>query len=1001
MKNGVVDEERFIRRRLTIPLEAQRAVARPRLTGLIERGLAERQVVLVIAAPGSGKTTAVATAARATRLPVVWLTLDQSDVMPGRLLTYLAAAFELRFAGVAATVTQAIARGLSHREVAGLMVDALGGAGALVVLDETERLGADPGGWGIVEAMLRSAQPGVRFVLIGRGDVPASLCDLPPDHALLISDRELAFTTDEAAAALVSRGADDVDAEQAVATTSGWVTGVLFEVWRLDGHIPGAGGEVDPLFGYLSVNVLAQLDARLRDVLITTSVLDEVSVADSRALGVDDAESALAELAAAHLPATWISERRALRCHPRFREYLLELLGRRGPAAVAVVRRAHARHLEAQGLPEDAAEEFLAAGAFDDAVAPAAAAIVAVVERGDLRLAKRWFDQLGARVHADHRFSTGRLMLAVASYDLGQAIGLADELAQRGERAQVAASSEEALALMVWAYLHQGRLDDVEAVLAAGPPSVAADTVRHSARVVLAHDNRGRLPSPELTGGPLDAVILIADYCLGRLTNLAAQSALGWAEMVARPWIVAALRASGQTRRALQLYEEVSREEPAFKIFVGADLLMDAGLPASARETLATGRRLALASGSLGMMGLNTVSAIRMAFRLDHDVVLAQALIDRFEDESGRQFGYFAEFLDLASGWLALMSGRNADALDNLRRAVRSMVASDRILELPQAAICLAEAEGRAENEERADAAADLALDAARRQGSYHLLLQALGDMPDVLGRRLDGVPGPDSPWHALARALRAQGVAVVKPAEAIHLSEFGKRTVLVDGVPVRPRIAKATELLAFMIAAGRREYTRAELGEALFDGRDDRSSRAYLSQAIHQLRAVLPMGALEMRDHALVLRAGASSDSAILETVLAEAARLRGEDRTAAVLASLEVVAGGAYLPGPRGTWADDRERVLLDLITDARASAAENAYQLSRLQEAQQLIELVLETDPFREDSTRLAMRNAAARADTVGVVGVYRRCRDALATIGVDPSPATRDLLDTLRS
>ena len=58
---------------------------------------------------------------------------------------------------------------------------------------------------------------------------------------------------------------------------------------------------------------------------------------------------------------------------------------------------------------------------------------------------------------------------------------------------------------------------------------------------------------------------------------------------------------------------------------------------------------------------------------------------------------------------------------------------SDRLLELPTAAVYLAEAEWRAGDEDAADRAADLALEAARRQGSNHVLLQALADFPAVV----------------------------------------------------------------------------------------------------------------------------------------------------------------------------------------------------------------------------------------------------------------------------
>ena len=44
--------------------------------------------------------------------------------------------------------------------------------------------------------------------------------------------------------------------------------------------------------------------------------------------------------------------------------------------------------------------------------------------------------------------------------------------------------------------------------------------------------------------------------------------------------------------------------------------------------------------------------------------------------------------------------------------------------------------------------------------GLAHLLL-ALADFPAVVARRLDAEPGPDSPWHAIGRALLTRGVAL------------------------------------------------------------------------------------------------------------------------------------------------------------------------------------------------------------------------------------------------
>ena len=172
------------------------------------------------------------------------------------------------------------------------------------------------------------------------------------------------------------------------------------------------------------------------------------------------------------------------------------------------------------------------------------------------------------------------------------------------------------------------------------------------------------------------------------------------------------------------------------------------------------------------------------------------------------------------------------------------MAGSDGHIELPPVAVYLAEAEWRAGNEDAADRAADLALRAALTQGSNHLLLLALRDFPAVLSRRIDAEPALDSDWHELGRALVAQGVAVPsRPASAVYLRDIGGLEILVDGRRVQPALKKSAELLAYLAGRGAGEIDRDELLGALFDARDDESTRAFLRQALHQLRQVLPVG--------------------------------------------------------------------------------------------------------------------------------------------------------------
>jgi DNA-binding SARP family transcriptional activator len=323
---------------------------------------------------------------------------------------------------------------------------------------------------------------------------------------------------------------------------------------------------------------------------------------------------------------------------------------------------------------------------------------------------------------------------------------------------------------------------------------------------------------------------------------------------------------------------------------------------------------------------------------------------------------------------------------------------------MPGAAVYLAEAEWRMGNEDAADQAADLALEAARAQGFNHMLLLALRDFPAVLSRRLDAEPVADSPWHELGRALRAHGVDLKAPVRAsVRLVEFGRCAILVDGEETRPpRIAKTYELLAYLLSRPDHRAGRTELLDALFDGRSDDSSRSYLRQAVRWLRAILPPAGLvtEQATIAITDQLAAVSESVELERALAQAAGLRGAARLDATLTALQVTERGPYLPGVSSCWVEERSRHLRELTTDARYDAADLALASGRLEQAGQLTEAVLEAEPHHEPAWRLAMRLASAQGHEQGVLRAYRRCDQILAEVGAEPSATTRRLVNQLR-
>lgn len=999
----------MINSKIVVPPVGDRLVVRPRVSRLLAELIEKHRVVWVCATAGAGKTTAVVQAAGLLEDRILcWLTVDDSDAAPGRLLTYLEAALAREVPSSAGVATGALGARISHTEAAGLLAESAAGTPVLLVVDGLERLADDNDALAVLGAFARYAPPDVRIALISRTELPVDLgsTSMIGDVAA-VGEATLALTPGEAAEVLERAGHTSLDPRRAVEATGGWMTGVLFEAWRSTEHIAGTGGEADPLHGYLATQILSKLEPAHRDFLLVTSLLDEVTAPRAEALGLDRAGERLASLRTKHLPVSWVTQGAAMRCHPRFREYLHERLTRRGGQEVRALRRAHGELLMEEEHHEDAVEEFLAAGELTRALAGVERAIVGVVERLDLDIADRWLEAVApVAPPVPNRLTTAELMLAIGREDFGRGGRVADSLADA--RQTFARASTSAASMMAWCYWHLGRVDDARAVIAAADESPDVDALLYL--LTLVHDEpRGGEPfTPQLSGGPLDALVMRVHYAHGRLRELSEPPTSSWAAAVTGPWRIGALRAMGHTEEALELFQKshAGAGAPAWMYgIVEPELMIDLGEIDAARNGVMRGRELIDATGSVVFEMLNRLIEAKLELRLGRDPEAALAVLGRLEArEEARRYDFIGEQLDTWSGLALLMQYPDSAPVERLARAADSMESAQRILELPTAAVLLAEAYWRNGDEDAADRAADRALAAAARQGSNHILLQALADFPSVIARRLDAEATSDSPWHEIGRALMARGVGLDLNVESVvGLAEFGRATIDVEGREVRPRLAKSVALLAYLASAPDHAGDRDDLLDALFDGRSDDSARAYLRQVAHRLREALPEGfgpSFEGRrlrfDRPVVLAA----ESARAEALLARASRLQGEDRLAAIVEALAVLDRGEYLPEIDAPWVAERREHLAELAADARLEAAQLAFASGRYQEADAFVQAVLDEDPFKESAWRLVMRIANAVGDEDRVIAAYRRCKSALDVLGAAPSGSTQLLLEQLR-
>ncbi len=309
------------------------------------------------------------------------------------------------------------------------------------------------------------------------------------------------------------------------------MAGVLFEAWRSADHVPGMGGEADPLHGYLSTQILSPLTPEEVDFLVTTSVLDQVTPAFAEALGPANPAARLHQLRARHLPANWSRDGHALRCHPRFREYLLELLNRRPSAEAREIRHRHAALLARHDHYEEAVAEFLEVGALPEALVAAEHCLEAVTERADLQLAEQWLAALAPVRDSRRRLAPAELMLAVAGENYREAVELADDLADDGERESLARSSSRAGALMSWSYMHVGELGLARSMLDFTAPGPSRDAMQYC--LTLVDDGPPRIPPARaLCGDSFDALVMRVHYYRGYFGLTMEHWTTGWAARV-------------------------------------------------------------------------------------------------------------------------------------------------------------------------------------------------------------------------------------------------------------------------------------------------------------------------------------------------------------------------------------------------------------------------------------------------------------------------------------
>ena len=365
--------------KITAPFVPDWVVPRPRITQLIAQGTRWCRLTVVTGPAGAGKTMALALWAAAEPGTVAWVRVDEFDNRPGVFWSYVVAA--LRRSGVALPAALPAARGQDAGHAFLLWLAAALAAQdppVTLVLDDLHLL-TDPTVVEGLDYVLRNVGPGLRLLVAARMDpLPLHRYRLAGELTEIRAS-DLAFTVAESGELLARHGITlPADSLQCLTRrTEGWAAGLRLAAISMCAH-PDPGQfaaelitEDSAVTGYLVQEVLSTQPPEVRDVLLSTSILEHISAeAASELAGNDRAAAILSALAHANGFVQPIGSGR-YRYHPLFAEVLRLRLKHEYPDRMAPLHRRAARWYERHGQLTDAVRHAAQAGDW-----PLAASIV-------------------------------------------------------------------------------------------------------------------------------------------------------------------------------------------------------------------------------------------------------------------------------------------------------------------------------------------------------------------------------------------------------------------------------------------------------------------------------------------------------------------------------------------------------------------------------------------------------------------------------------------------
>lgn len=327
-----------IKTKLAPPLsKGNDVIERHQLLNILDKNR-DKSLVLITAPAGYGKTTIMSqwhNSLNRQGVPTSWLTLDENDNDPSRLLHYLYCA--LAGKKKPSSSTNALQRTSNHSAyLASLLAEAK--TPSVIFIDELEVL-HNLSSIRLISMIGQHVLPGVQLVVASRQKVPYwTISKLKLNNNLVqLNEQDLKFSnleTNRLNTLNLSAPTNEAFTQMLTEKTEGWIAGIRLALLCLPRindpqlWVQNISGEIDEITDFLSEEVFSNMQDEQRSLLLKCSILNRINASICESLtGHKSSQIHLESLVERGFFIQPTDEQRHwFRLHGLFRQFLLKRL---------------------------------------------------------------------------------------------------------------------------------------------------------------------------------------------------------------------------------------------------------------------------------------------------------------------------------------------------------------------------------------------------------------------------------------------------------------------------------------------------------------------------------------------------------------------------------------------------------------------------------------------------------------------------------------------------